>query len=194
MCQRALSFLLCCWNVSCTWNMSSRRETSPVLITAQPNKPVLHDSFNIAIFTWEARPVIYSCAAFPYVLLTPAEQGVLHQGHNGWFDLKRSNYPQQWSDLIVYWRRRESVIEAKLEVIVSERCGEDEAAWLVVASDCLRIKNAWYTLIGGWGPWGGQLHACWYQRLLGLMHSRHPCAKNLISCEQSLSYHGSLRR
>lgn len=88
-------FFLCHWNVSYTWNMSSRTETSPVLITAQSNKPVLHNSSNIAIFTCEAELVIYSWAAFPHVLLTPTEQGVLHQGHNGWFDLKRSNYPQQ---------------------------------------------------------------------------------------------------
>lgn len=70
---------------------------APVLITAQTNKPVLHSSSNIAIATWEAELVIYSCAAFPHVSLTPTEQGVLHLGHNGWFDLKRSNYPQQWS-------------------------------------------------------------------------------------------------
>lgn len=121
-----LHLLALSWNVSYTWNMSWRKATRPVLITAKTNKPVLHSPPppDTAIFTWEAELLIYSCAAFPHVSLTPAEQGVLHLGHNGWFDLKRSNYPRQWSDLIVYWRRRESVIEAKLEVIVSGRCGE----------------------------------------------------------------------
>ena len=119
------------WNISYTWNMSLRRETSPVLITAQPNKPVLHNFSNIAIFTWGAEPVMYSCAAFPHVSQTPTEQAVLHRGHNGWFDLKRSNYPQQWSDLIVYWWRRESVIEVKLEVIVSGMWGKmKQLDWL----------------------------------------------------------------
>lgn len=132
--------------------MSLRKETSPVLITAQSNKPVLHNSSNIVIFTWEVEMVMYSCAAFPHVLLTPAEQGVLHQGHNGWFDLKRSNYPQQWSDLIVYWRRKESVTEVKLEVIVSGRCAE---GWkgLIGCGVWLSENKGWLMLLSltGWG-------------------------------------------
>lgn len=98
---------------------------------------------------------MYSSAAFPHVQLTPAEQGVLHQGHNGWFDLKRSNYPQQWSDLIVYWRRKESVIEVKLEVIVSGRCGE---RWNIVIGYGVRLSDnkrhsyqwlGWVPKVGG---------------------------------------------
>lgn len=152
--------------------MSSRGETSPVLITAQSNKPVLHNSSNIAIFTWEAELVMYSCAAFPHVSLTPAEQGVLHQGHNGWFDLKRSNYPQQWSDLIVYWRRRESVIEVKLEVIVSGRCGE---RWNGLIGCGVRLSENKGWLIHsyqwlGWGPWGEPQYAYWYQKLLAVFY------------------------
>ncbi len=159
-----LSFL-CYRNVSYTRNMSSRRETSPLLITAQSNKPVLHNSSNIAIFTWEAELLIYSCAAFPHVSLTPSEQRVLHQGHNGWFDLKRSNYPQQWRDLIVYWRRRESVTEVKLEVIVSGRCGE---RWNGLIGCCVQLSENKGRLIRsyqwlGWGPWGGPLYAYWYK-------------------------------
>lgn len=151
--------------------MSSRRETSPVLITAQSNKPVLHNSSNIAIFTWEAELVMYSCAAFPHVSLTPAEQGMLHQGHNGWFDLKRSNYPQQWSDLIVYWQRRGSVIEVKLEVIVSGRCGE---RWNCLIGCGVRLSENKGWLIHGYqwlgrGPKGGLVNASWYQKLLATL-------------------------
>lgn len=148
--------------------MSSRRETSAVLIAAQSNKPVLHNSSNIAIFTWEAELLIYSCAAFPHVSLNSAERGVLHQCHNGWFDLKRSNYPQQWSDLIVYWRRKESAIEVKLEVIVSGRCGE---RWngLIGCGVRLYEKKGWLIHSYQWlgrGPWGGLQCPYGYQRLL----------------------------
>lgn len=58
---------LCQWHASCTQNMSSRRETSPVLIAAHFNKPVLHRWSKRAVFTWEAGPVMYSGAAFPRV-------------------------------------------------------------------------------------------------------------------------------
>lgn len=130
--QPPLSSFLCHWNMSYTQNMSSRSETSHMLITAQSNKPVLHCSSKAAFFTWEAELVncllLHSLAS-----LTPAEQSVLHQGHNGWFDLKRSNYPQWWRDLIVYWWRRESVIEVKLKVIVSGRCEKRWNGSLVVA-------------------------------------------------------------
>lgn len=169
--QPPLSFFHCHWNVSYTWNMSSRTETSPVLITAQPNKPVLHNSSNIAIFTCEAELVIYSWAAFPHVSQSPTEQGVLHQGHNGWFDLKRSNYPQQWSDLIVYWRRRESVIEVKLEVIVSGRCVERWyrligcGVWLSENKGLLIHSYQWL----GWGPSGGLLYTYWNQKHLVML-------------------------
>lgn len=58
---------LCQWHASRTQNMSSRRETSPVLIAAHFNKPVLHRWSKRAVFTWEAGPVMYSGAAFPRV-------------------------------------------------------------------------------------------------------------------------------
>lgn len=156
--QPHLSSFLRHWNESYTQNMSSRRETSHVLITAQSNKPVLHYSSKTAFFTWEAELVnlllLHSLAS-----LTPAEQSVLHQGHNGWFDLKRSNYPQQWRDLIVYWWRRERVIEVKLEVIVSGRCEKRWNGSLVVASQP-SDNNGWLMNSYQWMSWGLKVGHC----------------------------------
>lgn len=128
--QTPYIYFLCHWNVSFNWNMPWRGEEA-----AYSNKPVLHNSSNKAIFTWEAQLVLCSCAALPR---SPLSRACFIGGRNGWFDLKRSNYPPHWSDLIVHWRKSESVIEVKLEVIVWGRCWE---RWNDLIGGCVRLSE-----------------------------------------------------